>query len=190
MASTHCRPRLTLLSLLAFGLALAPNARAQQSASYRLEEHALNAGGRPVDGVRAFSASFVVSLDALGQGVLGRGLSSASYRMEGGLVSAYPPPGEVTGLFLTDTETLVWDPEPSVGHYNLYRDLLSSLSGLGYGQCEQQGLTAATATDADVPSSAGEGYFYLVTAANRLHEEGTKGWDSSAVERSNSEACP
>ena len=190
MAKTRYRALGALLCLGALVPASVPDAAGQQSASYGLEEHALNAGGRPADGVTPSSASYLVSLDAIGQGVLGRGLSSASYRMDGGFVSAYPPPGEVRGLLLIDAQTLVWDPEPSVGHYNLYRDLLSSLFGLGYGHCEQQGLTATTATDTDVPTPAGEGYFYLVTAANRLHEEGTKGWDSSLDERPNPSACP
>jgi hypothetical protein len=186
------RPRRpgNLVAVLALGLLLATPTLAQESASYRLEEHALNAGGHPADGVTPASASFRVSLDALGQGVLGRELTSASYILDGGFVSAYPPPGEVSGLLLTDEQTLIWDPERSVGHYNLYRDRLSALADLSYGQCEQWGLTATTATDSDVPSPAGDGYFYLVTAANRLREEGTKGWDSSQAERSGPGACP
>jgi hypothetical protein len=186
----RCRTLLALLFACILGLLLAPDATGQESASYRLEEHALNAGGRPADGVEATSASYRISLDAIGQGVVGRDLSSDSYGMEGGFVSAYPPPGEVTGLFLTDAVTLVWDPEPSAGHYNLYRDALTSLADLGYGRCKQQRLTATTTTDPAMPSPAGEGYFYLVTAANRLHEEGTKGWDSYLNERPNPTPCP
>jgi hypothetical protein len=186
----RCRSLLALFSVCTLGLFFAPDAAGQQSASYRLEEHALNAGGRPADGVEATSVSYRITLDAIGQGVLGRDLSSASYRMDGGFVPAYPPPGEVTGVFLTDAVTLVWDPEPSAGHYNLYRDALTSLSGLGYGRCNRQRLTATTTTDPAVPSPPGEGYFYLVTAANRLHEEGTKGWDSFLDERPNPTPCP
>jgi hypothetical protein len=171
-------------------MAVSPVAWGQESPSYRLTEHSFNAGGRPNDGGTASSASFLLSLDALGQETVGRPLGSASYRMEGGFVSAYPPPGEATGLLFLDADTLAWDPEPSAGHYNLYRDLLSSLAGLGYGQCEEHGLTTTTTTDTDIPSPAGEGYFYLVTAANRLREEGTKGWDSDLGERPNPNACP
>jgi hypothetical protein len=184
------RSFLALLSVCTLGLVLGPDATGQESASYRLEEHVLNAGGRPADGVEATSASYRVSLDAIGQGVLGRDLGSASYRMDGGFVSAYPPPGEVTGLFLTDAVTLVWDPEPAAGYYNLYRDAMTALSDLGYGRCKQQRLATTTTTDPAVPSPPGEGYFYLVTAANRLHEEGTKGWDSSLNERPNPTPCP
>ena len=44
-------------------------------------------------------------------------------------------------------ETLAWGAEPSVGTYNLYRDLMSDLSGLGYGDCEQQEIADPTTTD-------------------------------------------
>jgi hypothetical protein len=64
------------------------------------------------------------------------------------------------------------------------------ISALAYGQCEQQDLTDATATDTDTPSAPREGFFYLVTANNRLGEEGTKGWDSADVERPNPVPCP
>jgi hypothetical protein len=171
-------------------VALSGPALAQSSAGYILEEHVFNAGGHPEAGTVLTSASYRMSLDALGDAVLGTGLGSASYHMDGGFGSAYPPPGEVTGLLLLDDdETLVWDPERSVGVYHLYRDLLSALSGLGYGQCEQYGIATETATDSDTPS-ASTGYFYLVTAENRLAEEGTKGWDSSDDERLNPSPCP
>ncbi len=92
-------------------------------------------------------------------------------------------------MAFTDAQTLVWNPERSVGTYNLYRDLLSGLAGLGYGGCEQQELTGETATDSDaVP--AGDGFFYLVTAENLLAEEGTKGFLSNATERGNPSPCP
>ena len=74
--------------------------------------------------------------------------------------------------------------DTSTGVYNLYRDPLSSLSGLGFGACQQLDLPTETATDVDVPS-AGVGFFYLVTAENRLAEEGTKGFRSNGIERGN-----
>lgn len=179
----------TLLVIAGAALIAALPAAAQESASYRLTEHVFNAGGHPSDGVVFASASYRVTLDAIGEGVLGRGLSSGSYRMEAGFVPVYPPPGEATGLLFSDRTTLVWSPEPSVGAYNLYRDLVSNLSGLGYGDCEQYDLPDETATDADAPP-VGDGYFYLVTAANRLDEEGSKGQDSDGAERGNPDACP
>ena len=109
--------------------------------------------------------------------------------MDAGLVPAYPPPREVTGLVFLDDDTLHWDPEPSVGVYNLYRDTLPALPEGGYGSCDQQGLTTTGATDVAPPPGVGDGYFYLVTAENRLAEEGTKGFDTGAVERQGN-ACP
>jgi len=78
--------------------------------------------------------------------------------------------------------------EGLAGAYNLYRDTLGSLSGLGYGACERQGLATNSATDSDAPASGG-GFFYLVTAKNPLREEGTKGSDSDGLERTGT-ACP
>ena len=169
--------------------ALVPGAAvAQQSASYRMDEHVLNQGGRPADGTTASSASFRISLDSLGEGLVRGGLASASYRMDGSFGSAYPPPGEVIGLRFADQQTLVWDPEPSVGAYDVYRDALSAISGGAYGTCWQQDLPSESATDTD-PIAPGGGFFYLVTATNRLDEPGTKGSDSAGAERTGS-ACP
>lgn len=134
------------------------------------------------------SASFMVSLDAIGDGVHLAGASSASYQMDAGFVIAYPPPLEVLNLAFTSETTLVWSPEKSVGRYNVYRGLLSSLPG-GYGVCLAANVPSESLTDADVPP-AGQGFFYLVTAENRLGEEGTKGHDSHGVERVNATPCP
>jgi hypothetical protein len=170
-------------------LAAAWPALAQTSASYKLEEHTFNAGGHPADGTIMTSASFRMTFDAIGEGIAGGGMSSASFSMDGGFVSAFPPPGEVTNLLFTDDVTLVWDPEKSVGVYNLYRDTLGTLSGMGYGNCEQYDIGDETATDPDTPPTS-DGYFYLVTAENRIAEEGTKGYDSDHSERPNPAACP
>jgi hypothetical protein len=162
---------------------------AQESTSYKLEEHVYNAGGRPVGGQVATSMSFRTTLDALGEGLVGRNLSSASFRLDSGFVPAYLPPGEVSNLiFLADGQTLQWDPEPSMITYDLYRGVLSNLSGLSFGSCLQQGLAATSTSDPDFPAT-GEAYFYLVTAENRLAEEGTKGFQTSGGERQGS-VCP
>jgi hypothetical protein len=167
---------------------LASSALAQQSSSYNISDHALNAGGHPDAGVVLTSSSYRITLGAIGDSIVAPVLSSVSYHMDGSFTSRYPPPGEVGGLSFTDEQTLQWLPEPSVGDYNLYRGLISNLSSLGYGQCEQQDLTDETATDSDaVP--AGDGYFYLVTAENRLDEEGPKGSDSSGIRRLGT-VCP
>lgn len=164
-------------------LVVAVPAGAQESPSYKLAEHAFNAGGHPADGAAPASTGYGMTLDAVGDALVGPDASSASYRMSASLTAGYPPPGEVRGLRFSDRQTLVWEPERSVGVYNLYRDQLSGLSGLGYGLCEQPGLTTATTTDSD-PAPSGDGFFYLVTATNRLGEEGAKGLDREG------NACP
>jgi len=171
-------------------LALAPAlpTLAQQSTNYRLDEHVLNAGGHPDNGAELTSTSFTVSLDSIGDGVVARGLSSSSFRMDAGFTNTYLPADEVAGLLFLDKQQLQWNPEPSVGVYNLYRDRISNLAGLGYGSCAQQDLTSAGATDSD-PVPTADGYFYIVTAESRLGEEGSKGFQNGGVERQGS-VCP
>ena len=170
-------------------LLLSGTALAQTSTSFKLEEHVFNAGGNPAAGMVPTSASFQITLDAIGDGMAATGLSSASFQLDGGFVTGYPPPGEVLGLRFTDLTTLEWNPEGSIGSYSLYRDLLSSLSGLGYGMCQQPFLLVETTTDTDVPAAPGTGFFYLLTAENKLAEEGTKGFHSDTTERMGL-ACP
>lgn len=167
------RKAVFLLPPVVVALVCAP-AAAQQSASYKLTEHVFNAGGHPQQGVEPASASYRITLGSLGEGLVAGELSGASYTLSAGHTGAYLPPGEVSGLRFDDIQTLVWDGEPSVGSYNLYRGAFTDLSGLGYGQCQQQGLPASTTTDTDAPAT-GAGFFYLVTAVNRLDEEGGKG---------------
>ena len=157
--------------LLLCGIALA-----QTSTSFKLEEFAFNAGGTPSEGQVLTSTNFSVTLASIGDTVVASGLSSASFGMDLGFDVAYPPPGEVLGLMLTDKETLVWNAEPSAEIYNLYRDDTSD----GFGNCEEQDLVAATTMDAAIPTTA---FFYLVTVENRLAEEGTKGFQSNLTER-------
>lgn len=186
------RPGGSTATLAAFLLVAAfggGDADAQTSARFDLEESAFNAGGHPSDGAVPQSASFRLSLGALGHGVAGASLSSASFASDAGFAAAYPPPGEVVGLRFDDAQTLAWDPERSVGSYDVYRDALANLGGLGYGACLAGGLTAANLVDADLPPAAG-GFFYLVTASNRLNEEGTKGFDGAGAERPNPSPCP
>ncbi len=161
---------------------------AQQSASYRMDEHVFNQGGHPSDGMTVGSASFRISLDSLGEGVVRSGLSSSTYRMDASFASAYPPPGEVLGLRFLDQETLTWNPEPSIGVYAVYRDTLATISSGQYGSCWRQDVADESVVDTD-PIGAGDGFFYLVTAKNRLEEEGSKGRDSSGTQRAGN-ACP
>ena len=162
---------------------------AQESPSYNLTEHVFNAGGRPADGAVASSASYLLTLEAIGDAVARTGLQGPSHHLDAGFGSCYPPPGEIRSLRFSDPDHLHWDPERSVGDYALYRGLMSRLSGGGYGSCEQHGLTSASTTDGSLPP-ADDGFFYLVTARNRLLEEGTKGRDSDGLERANAAPCP
>ena len=162
----------------------------QSSTRYRLEESVINNGGFPSEGTLPLSSSFRITLDAVGESVVGRGLSSTSFHMDGCFLTAYPPPGEVMNLvLLADDQTLEWDPERSVGTYNLYRDALGTVSASNAGSCTQPDLADETTTDATAPT-LGDGFFFLVTAANRLGEEGTRGFRSSTDERVDTGACP
>lgn len=183
----HVTNGVVVLSLVA---AMAPCVGAQQSVSYTLTESVFNQGGHPADGVVPVSASYRLTLDSIGDGATGVALTSASFRLDGGFIAAYPPPSEVYDLrLLADRATIVWSPEASIGSYNLYRDLLSDLSGLDYGRCEQQGIQDEMTGDPSSPPPA-DGYFYLVTAENRLGEEGTMGRNSSGGDRPNNDPCP
>jgi len=175
------------LSLLI--LALAAAAFGQQSASYTQNEHVLNEGGRPEGGTIATSASYQATIDSIGEGLYPAVLSSSSFQVSGGFVAAYPPPQEIYPLYFQDSQTLAWQPDPSVGAYQLYRGDLATIANLTYGGCFDGGLAAATDTDAAVPAP-GQAYYYLVTAANTLTEEGTKGYDSVGAERANASPCP
>ena len=166
-------------------------ASGQQSGSFTLEEHVFNAGGGPQSGAIPTSASFQITLDALGEGLVAAPMLSTSFQMEGGFGSAYPPPGEAENLRFTDATTLVWDAEPSRGDYALYQGLVAVPFDAGYGSCEQPPpvLAAETATVTALPGT-GDVLFVLVTARNRLAEEGPKGFDHAGVERDNPVPCP
>ena len=176
-------------AIVAMALLLGSPIYAQTSASFTLEEHTLNAGGTPRGGLTLTSASFQITLAAIGGNAVATGLSSTSFQLDGGFVTGYPPPGEVLALRFSDATSLEWNPEGSIGSYSLYRDLLSSLSGLGYGMCLEPFLLVETTTDTDVPTTPGTGFFYLVTAENKLAEKGTKGFHTDTTERMGL-ACP
>jgi hypothetical protein len=181
--------RFLSVAVISFLFAPLP-ALAQQSANYRIVEQSFNAGGHPEGGTSPASATFSIRVDAIGDAVDGgETLTSATYSMDGSFTSGLRPPAEVGALRMVDHETLVWAPEGPLASYNLYRDLLGQIGGLGYGSCEQHGLSEESATDPDQPP-AGEGYFYLVTAENLLGDEGSKGSDSDGADRGNPSPCP
>jgi hypothetical protein len=162
---------------------------AQQSTSYRVESAAINDGGRPEQGVTLAGSTYRISLDAIGGPALSSGLGSASFRLDSGFVDLYAPPGEVMNQRFSDASTLTWDAEKSVGVYEVYRGLISGLPGGGFGTCFQSSLASPMGADAANPA-VGDGWFYFVTARNRLGEEGTKGTQSSGAPRPNSSPCP
>lgn len=183
------RTALIGLALAALGTPLP----AQTGTTYRLEEQTLNAAGHPDSGSVMTGTGHRMTVDAVGDAVTAYGLTGASFTLDSGFGAAYPPPGPVSALIFTAKTELEWAPEGSPhGRYNLYRDLMSNLDGLGYGACEQQGITGTTATDADA-APGGDGFFYLVTAVNALAEEGTKGFQGDGgvpgPERTGA-ACP
>lgn len=152
---------------------------AQQSTNYTIEQGTFNSGGNPSPILT--STNNQITLDAVGDGINAVGLSGPSYGMDAGFPPDYRPPGEVLNLRFSNATTLTWNPEASVGSYNLYRGDRANLPG-NYGAKVQSGLTSATTTDAIHPSS-GQCLIYLVTASNRLNEEGTKGYTSSGTPR-------
>jgi len=181
-----------LRGTLAAGLAVLGTsaALAQSSPSYRIDEKALNEGGRPAQAVVSASPSYRISLDAIGDPIAARVMTAPSFRLGGGgLATAFPPPGEVGGLMvLGDRQTIVWSPEPASTAYNIYSGLLSTLPG-PFGACAIARVAGTSATDLTAPGP-GTGLFYLVTGVNGLREEGTKGRTSDGTVRANPSPCP
>ena len=130
-----------------------------------------------------------MTLDAIGDGVTATGLASASYGMDAGFPPTYPPPGEVLNLRFSNKTTLAWNPEISVGTYDLYWGPLTDLPLNDYGDYFTCGLTSAQATDTSGDPPPG-GLFFLVTANNRINEEGTLGKKSDGNPRPNPGLCP
>jgi hypothetical protein len=176
-----------LVALAAVAIAVQP-AVAQSSASYVVQGSVLNSGGNP-NGITPQSASYQISLDAIGDAFERTAMASPSYRITGGGGLVQPPAGEVDGLRLTSKTELAWNIEPSSGFYNIYRASLNAIVSSGYGSCLQYAVATTTSTDAD-PVAPATGFFYLVTVSNLLAQEGTKGASSNGVERPNGAPCP
>ena len=163
-------------------------ASAQQSASYRIREATLNSGGHPSNQGIPVSASWHVTLDAIGDGTTSGELASGSLGLSAAFTAGFAPPGEVQGLDFVSPVILAWSAERSAGTYNLYRGLLSEIASLSYGACKAWRLTTTAATDGEA-APASNGFFYLVTVQNRVGEEGTKGFRSDGTERDGT-ICP
>ncbi len=179
--------RVAAAALLVIGCSLAPVV-AQQSASYSVESQTLNFGGHPHKGVAGSSPAYRMSSDALGDSVAGVAMSSLSFRLDSGMVSAYAPAGEVTGLRFDAQGGMQWDAVLHAVSYQVYRGPLTDLPG-GYGSCVAAGITEPAWNDPNAPA-AGTGDFYLVTASNRLDEEGSSGVTSAGQSRAPGTPCP
>jgi len=177
----------TALAALAAAAIVRPCA-AQTSASFKLTETTLDDGGDPRQGTSLASAHYHVSLDAIGGGVMGVGLASASFHADQGFAADYPPPGEVAGLRFDSKTNIAWGNERSVGAYDLYRDTLTNVA-VSFGNCYQSGLSSPSWVESASPPT-GDGWFYIATAKNRLGEEGTKGYRTGGIERTNASPCP
>ena len=178
--------RVVFVPLFCLGLTMTIGIRAQSSTNYQNREHVVNSGGNPAPTLT--STDYRITLSSIGDGLTATGMSSASYQLDGGFVPSYLPPDEVLNLLFSDATTLTWDPEPSVGDYDVYRGNVAELSGGGYGACLVSGVTATEAEDTSTPAP-GQCFFYIVTARNRIVEEGTMGSNSSGTGRSNSTPC-
>jgi hypothetical protein len=183
--------RLMVLAGLVLAITAIPGdlALAQTSTSYSLEENVFNAGGHPISGTVLTSSSFRLTLGAIGDGVIAADSVSSSFSMGGGFVRAYPPPGEVTNVRFLDPTTLVWDGERSVGVYNLYQGAVLVPFDPAYGGCQTPGITTEAVIVSATPQP-GQALFILLTAKNRLGEEGAKGSSSEGGTRDNSNPCP
>jgi hypothetical protein len=160
-------------------LAVAAGAAAQSSASHRIEQGTLNDGGHPPTVLS--SPSHQLTLGSIGDGPAVGPASSASHQVGSGLPTVFAPPGEVTNLRLGSPDQLTWAPDPSVGSYNLYRGDIADLP-TSYGVQIQSSLAAPATSDATQTPASGC-LFYLITASNRLDEEGPKGFDSDGNPR-------
>jgi len=82
----------------------------------------------------------------------------------------------------------MWLPEPAADHYHVYRDLVQTLPG-AYGLCWAAPVPSTSVLDVASPPAA-SGFFYLVTSGTTLGDEGTKGFNSTGMERANPAPCP
>lgn len=182
--------RIARLSAAALTLALwcTPFSQAQSSTSFEIDGAVLNGGGRPEQGTTAQSTSYSVRTDAIGEAFSAVAMSSPSFQLSSGFLPGYAPVGEVGGLVFFNKDQLAWLITPNAASYSGYRDAISTLPG-NYGACAVTDLASPDWFDPTVPS-AGTGLFYLVTAVNRIGEEGTKGFTSSGAVRSNVSPCP
>ncbi len=157
-----------------------------------VNEYALAGGGH----LGMASGQYQIDIGVLGENAITKSHgTSASFRVEDGFVIDQARPREVRNLQFQNKTVLRWTEErwskELGGSYNMYRGALSQLPS-GFGSCRAPGLTSTSYEDTEVPS-AGEGFFYLVTA-KADHEEGSMGQshdrpNNAWRERANTNPC-
>jgi len=100
---------------------------------------------------------------------------------------------ETTCRFGANKQSLTWDVVAGVTRYNVYRGPFTNLVDVnldhvpdgGYGTCQNSRdavLTDTSFLDADIPSAAQKGFFYLVSYTTGGLEKGL-GWNSFGTPR-------
>ena len=159
------------------GARAAPHPQTPASPGFHISASSFSASGS--EGVVLTSTGFRLTLMAMGEAAPTPGvLAGTSFRMEGGLACGNTPPGEVQGLRFSDADHLSWLPHAPAIAYHIYRDA----------QCLDT-REVETSVDTTTPPS-GDVFHYLITAENRLSEEGTTGFESSGAVRPTPNACP
>lgn len=164
-------------------LAVIGNAHAQSSASFQIGNSVVNAGGHPQQGQKMQSASYQVSLDAIGDTVWSG--TSATYAASSGFTGRYRPPGEVGNLRFNAKVNLTWDYDRGLTTSNLYRGATAA----GAAACYQPNLPGNSFLESASPP-ADSGWYYLVGAENLLGEEGPLGAGAGGAPRVPVAACP
>jgi hypothetical protein len=103
---------------------------------------------------------------------------------------AVPVPGEVTGTSYEDSQTIIWDLEPSAASYDVFRGLAGPGESLEYCLSMillQSGVTGTMLTDTDEPPP-GWLYYYVIQALDGLGNMGTLG-NADCAERSRPDLC-
>jgi hypothetical protein len=163
-------------------LTVLANAHAQSSSSFQISNSVVNAGGHPQQGQKMESASYQVSLDAIGDAVWSG--ASATYASGSGFVGRYRPPGELGNLRFTAKINLTWNYDTGLTKSNLYRGATAAGAA-----CYQPNLPGNSFLEPASPS-ADTGWYYLVGAENLLGEEGPLGTGPGGAPRAPSAPCP
>lgn len=172
----------TFMAMVAV-LAALTGVHAQSSSSFQISNAVVNAGGHPQQGQKMQSATYQVSLDAIGDAV--RNGASATYVSGSGFVGRYRPPGELGNLRFNAKINLLWDYDRGLTKSNLYR----GTSAAGAAACYQPNLPGNSFLEPTSPS-VDTGWYYLVGSKNLLGEEGPLGTGPGGAPRAPVAPCP